>query len=145
MKRTSAFTLSEVIFSLGLLAFLILSVTAVLTGSLALQEGGEEDVAAANLARTVLEQWKTRPYGEIEALLTAPLPAEIFLVDGRDYLTETGVEVLTPAALNPDGDVLVVTVRLSWTELTTQTAGGGRSTREAGLEVATVVSPESAI
>jgi hypothetical protein len=145
IQRNSGFTLAEVVLSLGLFALVALCLTGILTGSLTMQEGGEEDVAAGNLATTILDQWKSRPYSEVAALVSAPLPPEVFLVDGRSFTSDVTVEQLTPAALNPDGEVLVVTVGLTWTELSTQTAEGGRTQRNASLDMASVVSPESAI
>ena len=138
------FSLIEVVFSLGLLAFIAVVVTGILMGSFALQESSEEEVAATNLARNVLEQRKSRPYPEIAAFVSTPDSPEVFFVDGRAYASQVTVLPLTPAALNPDGEVLVVSVRLDWTELSTQT-GGGRTERPASLEVSTVISPESSL
>lgn len=143
-RRSSAFSLSEIVFSLGLFAFISVVVIGILMGSLTMQESSEEEIAASNLARTIIDQWKSRPYAELAALVSSPEPPENHLVDGRGFTSQVSVSVLTPGALNPDGDILVVRVRLDWTELSTQT-GGGRTERAANLEVASVVSPESAI
>ncbi|MCA9778831.1 MAG: type II secretion system protein [Candidatus Eremiobacteraeota bacterium] len=142
--KRSAFSLSEVVFSLGLFAFVAVVVTGILMGSLALQESSEEEVAAGNLARTVLEQWKARPYSEVAALVSTPESPQAFIVDGRDFSSQVTVEPLTPAGVNPDGEILVLKVRLDWTELSTQ-SGDGRTERPASLELASVVSPESSI
>jgi hypothetical protein len=143
-NRSSAFSLSEIIFSLGLFAFIAVVFTGILMGSLTMQESSEEEIAASNLARTIIDQWKSRPYAEVAALVSTPVPPETHLVDGRGFTSQVTVDLLTPGALNPDGDILVVNVRLDWTELSTQT-NGGRMEKAGSLEVASVVSPESAI
>lgn len=105
-----------------------------------MQEGGEEDVTAANLARTVVNEWKSRPYSEVEALISTPPAPVTRQVDGRDYNLSVNVERLAPPALNPGNEVLVITVTTNWTERTSISNGAGRLERGANLVLSSVVS-----
>jgi hypothetical protein len=62
MKRCSgAFTLSEVILSVGLLAIALLAVIGLFTGAIRLQSQSQERGEATNLARRLMERIRSEP------------------------------------------------------------------------------------
>jgi len=106
-SRENGFTLIEVMFSLAILSFVLLSSFAALTNAHQMSQESRYRLIAANTARSVLETVKNTPLGLVGAIntnnfLPADLPAAAIVI------------TTNPANLN-GAQLATATVTITWT------------------------------
>lgn len=146
------FSLAEVIVCLGLLGLVLITVAGLVTSSLSLQDKGGEQLVAAHLAEAELNNYKARPYQEIEALIASPPAPIIRSIESKDYHCTLAVSRLSdegslrptlPSTLNLDSlkPILRLTLKVDWQESTALGQGGTRTKRPASLVLYSLISP----
>lgn len=143
--RSRGFSLAEILLAIGVLTTLILLLIGLVASGLASSDKGEEHITAVHVAEAEMGRWKARTYSEILALSGQDLAPVPRLSDGREYQCQLVVQPVAPAALNPDGSVLRLTVRVNWQEATALGGQGTRSERPASLELESVVGPGASL
>jgi hypothetical protein len=142
-SRSPGLSLAETVIAIGVLAVIVLFLIGLIVTSFAVQDKGDENLAAVHLAESEMNLWKSRPYQEVAALAPGPTPAVLKISDGREYRCSLSVAPL--ASDNPDGRILRLTVRLDWTEATGVGADGVKGQRPAWLELQSILSPGVAL
>jgi len=135
------FSLAEIVVAIGILATSLLFLMGLLVTNLSLQGKGEVTVAAANVAESVLDSWKARPYAELLALSGGSPISQTVTVDSRDYVCDLTVSPLQPASSNPGGRVLLLDLKTSWTESTVLTEGATKGARTNEFHLQSTATP----
>jgi prepilin-type N-terminal cleavage/methylation domain-containing protein len=147
MRRViqAGFTLSEVLVAMGVFSTAALSVIGLLVSNFSVQAKSDELVSATHIGESVLDEWKSRPYSELAALVgLAPVTSTEFL-GTTPYECTLTAKPLDSASLNPAGDVLVVQVEVKWVEKTQLTNTGTRGQRVSQLQLQSVVTPGASL
>jgi uncharacterized protein (TIGR02598 family) len=135
------FSLGEIVVAIGILATSLLFLIGLLVTNLSIQDKGEAAVAAANVAESVLDSWKARPYAELLALSgTGPI-SQTETVESRDYVCDLTVSPLQPLSVNPGDRVLLLDLKISWTENTVVGQGGTKGARANEFHLQSTATP----
>ena len=122
-----AFTLAEVVLALGLLSIIALGLMSLFVSSRVSSQGGTARVEAIQLAAQEMDQAKRRPYNELVALTTTPLPPYSVSFHSQPYQVSLTVQ---RSGSNPsllDYDLLELQVVVSWEQKDRLDYDGGKT------------------